>query len=243
MTSVQSRWQKLAGTRTNISKVVHAQNHQIGNECSGIMIRAHCGQRAALWGHYHICTRLLLKNCQNCQFWDAFEEMSTEIVISGTQKGALWEPEAIMTSVPGPTQIRTETCHWHPLLHRKRKTWRRRKNQSFQHRIFVFLPPPLLLLLLHKRICACINTLPSAHTFQPCWAILGDFGPLGTLLVILFRLKEKDVTKHGLSSAHSRCWNAEHTPCSLALIKSFLWSKSLLLQPCSTAHHHEGDFA
>ena len=136
MTSVQSRWQKLAGTRTNISKVVHAQNHQIGNECSGIMIRAHCGQRAALWGHYHICTRLLLKNSQNCQFWDAFEEMSTEIVISGTGAGALWEPEAIMTSVPGPTQIRTETCHWHPLLHRKRKTWRRRKNPNFQQRIF-----------------------------------------------------------------------------------------------------------
>ena len=140
--------------------------------------------------------------------------MSTEIVISGTGAGALWEPEAIMTSVPGPTQIRTETCHWTPLLHRKRKTWRRRKNQSFQHRIFDFLPPPLLWLLLHKRICACINTLPSAHTFQPCWAILGDFGPLGTLLVILSRLQEKDVTKHptGLSFAHSSCWNAEHTP-------------------------------
>ena len=126
----------------------------------------------------------------------------------------------------------------------KEENLKKKKKSKFSAQdFFVFLPPPLLWLLLHKRICACINTLPSAHTFQPCWAILGDFGPLGTLLVILFRLKEKDVTKHGLSSAHSRCWNAEHTPCSLALIKSFLWSKSLLLQPCSTAHHHEGDFA
>ena len=28
---------------------------------SGIMIRAHCGQRVVLWGPFHICMRLLLK--------------------------------------------------------------------------------------------------------------------------------------------------------------------------------------
>ena len=121
--------------------------------------------KAPLWAESRIMRALphlykaTTKKFLKLPIWDAFEEMSTDIVISGT----LWRimrAEAIMTSVPGQSLIRTQTCHW---LHKKEKNL---LNKSFKMN---FSLPPLWLLYLHYSEVIIWYLEPFAETDIKCY--------------------------------------------------------------------------